>query len=80
MKFVGNFDPSKINDYINPVRSKELIEEKISKKQKLTSGEKLLLITIIKRINSLSNKDLEQIKKHSINADVTTSEGRKRKL
>ena len=75
------FDPSKIKDHMNPIEPKEsIIQRKIDNGKKLTSSEKV----IINNFNSKNEKKLEEdhrnLQKFGLNAEVSTSEGKKLKL
>ena len=81
LRFVGGFDPKKINEYMNPTKSKEeLIQEKLDSGATLSGGEKIILANYNNKMKAALEKDISSINKFSLNANVTTDEGRKRKL
>ena len=81
LRFLGGFDPNKVKDYLDPVKSKEeLIEEKEKNGIKLSKGEQIIFdATKLKKERTI-NKDLELLELYKLNADVTTEEGKIRKL
>ena len=81
LRFVGGFNPKKIDEYLNPIKSKEeVIQDKINNGSKLNSCEKIIIDNYNKRLKTSLQKDIDSINKFSLNATVTTAEGRKRKL
>jgi hypothetical protein len=81
LRFVGGFNPKKIDEYINPIKSKEeLIQEKIDNGKPINSSEKIIIDNYNTRMKAALEKDINAINKFSLNANVTTDEGRKRKL
>lgn len=81
LAFIGGFDPKKIDQYMNPTLSKEeVILQKIEEGKKLNSSEKIIIDNYNYRIKKAVDKDLENIKKFNLNAEVTTDVGKRRKL
>lgn len=81
LHFVGGFNPTKIDDMMNPPLSKEdIIEEKIKKNQKLSSTEEIIYNNIKTKKKESLEKDLDYLKRFKLNATVMTEEGKLRKL
>ena len=81
LTFIGGFNPKKVDQYLNPIPSKEeVILQKIEEGKKLNSSEKIIIDNYNFRIQREINKDMENIKKFNLNAEVTTDEGKRRKL
>ena len=81
LRFVGGFNPNKTKDYISPPLSKQqLIQQKLDNNQKINSKEKIIYENNKKKMEAAIQKDRDSIEKFSVNAKVTTDEGRKRKL
>lgn len=77
----GGFDPHKTQDYINPPKTKEqIIEEKILNGEKINSKESIVYNNYKDKKIAAINKDLNLLEKYGVNAEVQTSDGRKRKL
>ena len=81
LRFLGGFDPKKTKDYIEPPKSKEqLIQDKIDRGESINSGEKIIINNYNDKERKALEKDIASLNKFSLNANVSTSEGRKRKL
>ncbi len=81
LRFLGGFNPNKVKDYLDPLKSKEeLIEEKVNNGIKLSKGEKIIFDATKSKKERVINKDLELLDLYKLNADVTTEEGKIRKL
>lgn len=81
LRFLGGFDPSKVESYINPSKSKEeLIDEKENNGERLTNGEKIILNNWREKKERLLQKDLDLLLKFKLNADVSTEQGKMIKL
>ena len=79
--FVGGFDPKKIDDLMNPpLTKKEVIQQKIDRGEKLTSGDKIVFENIKSKEQIALDKDIDSLEKFKLNSNVTTHEGRIRKL
>jgi hypothetical protein len=77
----GNFDHSKIDSMINPKLSLiQSIKDKQESNLKLNSKERLILENHIQKTNNLISKDLENLGKLGLRADVKTDIGRIHKL
>jgi hypothetical protein len=77
----GNFEHKKIDNLMNPVKSREeIILDKYFNGEKLNSKEKIICNNLLDKEEKDINNDLEQLKKFGLNATVSTDEGRMRKL
>lgn len=81
LRFLGGFDPNKVQSYINPSKSKEeLIDEKERNGEKLNSSEKIILNNWKEKKERLLQKDIDLLDQFKLNADVSTEEGKMLKL
>jgi len=81
LRFIGGFDPRKIRNYLDPPKTKEqLIQDKLDAGIKINSGDKIIIGNYNEKQNQALQKDINSLEKFSVNATVTTDEGRKRKL
>ena len=81
MKPNNCFDPTKIDSYINPQKSREdIITEKKDKGEKLNSREQIIYDNYIStRLNAIK-KDFDAVTTQGINANVHTIEGKTKRL
>jgi hypothetical protein len=81
LRILGGYNPSRTVDYINPPLSKEeVIQKKLDNGENINSKEKIIINSYNEKLEKALAKDLESLSKFSLNANVTTDEGRKRKL
>ena len=81
LRILGGYNPSRTMDYINPPLSKEeTIQKKLDNGEKINSRETIIINSYNEKLEKALAKDLESLDKFSLNANVTTDEGRKRKL
>ncbi len=81
LRFLGGFNPKKVDDYLNPAKSKEnQIDEKFESGSKLSKGETIIYQSSKERKEKALKKDLELLNLYKLNANVNTEEGKIRKL
>ena len=81
LRMLGGYNPSRTMDYINPPLSKEeVIQKKLDNGESINSREKIIITSHNEKLERALAKDLDSLNKFSLNANVTTDEGRKRKL
>ena len=77
----GNFDAGKIDEYMEGSLTKiQQIEQKVNDGKTLTKREKIIYNEHVRKITEEIKRDCQALEKSGINAQITSEEGRMRKL